>query len=80
VGVHSKSRHANLARYDWKYLVVDEGHRFKNCNCKLLRELKTLPVENKFLLSGTPLQNNLAEHHCFEASFQMQLAVKGMWQ
>jgi SNF2 family DNA or RNA helicase len=80
VGVHSKSRHANLARYDWKYLVVDEGHRFKNCNCKLLRELKTLPVENKLLLSGTALQNNLEEHHCFKASFQMQLAVKGMWQ
>jgi ATP-dependent DNA helicase len=50
-----------LARYDWKYLVVDEGHRLKNSNCKLLRELKTLPVENKLLLSGTPLQNNLAE-------------------
>lgn len=50
-----------LARYDWKYIVVDEGHRLKNSNCKLLRELKTLPAENKLLLTGTPLQNNLAE-------------------
>ncbi|KAG0455636.1 hypothetical protein HPP92_024928 [Vanilla planifolia] len=50
-----------LARYSWKYVVVDEGHRLKNMNCKLLRELKRLPIENKLLLTGTPLQNNLAE-------------------
>ncbi|KAI3704552.1 hypothetical protein L1987_74776 [Smallanthus sonchifolius] len=50
-----------LRHYDWKYLVVDEGHRLKNSKCKLLRELKWLHVENKLLLTGTPLQNNLAE-------------------
>lgn len=47
--------------YNWKYLVVDEGHRLKNSKCKLVKELKYLNVENKLLLSGTPLQNNLAE-------------------
>ncbi|XP_042520944.1 ATP-dependent DNA helicase DDM1-like isoform X1 [Macadamia integrifolia] len=47
--------------YNWKYLVVDEGHRLKNSKCKLLKELNLLPVENKLLLTGTPLQNNLAE-------------------
>ncbi|XP_059640968.1 ATP-dependent DNA helicase DDM1-like [Cornus florida] len=51
----------HLRHYNWKYLVVDEGHRLKNSECKLLRELKFLPVENKLLLTGTPLQNNLAE-------------------
>ncbi|KAI3808443.1 hypothetical protein L1987_24394 [Smallanthus sonchifolius] len=51
----------HLRHYDWKYLVVDEGHRLKNSKCKLLRELKWLRVENKLLLTGTPLQNNLAE-------------------
>ncbi|XP_042018136.1 ATP-dependent DNA helicase DDM1-like [Salvia splendens] len=50
-----------LRHYSWKYIVVDEGHRLKNSKCKLLRELKLLPVENKLLLTGTPLQNNLAE-------------------
>lgn len=29
-----------------------QGHRLKNMNCKLIRELKTLPVENKLLLTG----------------------------
>jgi len=31
-----------LQRYKWKYVVVDEGHRLKNFNCKLLRELRQL--------------------------------------
>ncbi|KAK7367413.1 hypothetical protein VNO80_09425 [Phaseolus coccineus] len=47
--------------YNWKYLVVDEGHRLKNSKCKLVKELKYIKVENKILLTGTPLQNNLAE-------------------
>lgn len=48
-------------RFQWKYLIVDEGHRIKNLNCRLVRELKMLPTDNKLLLTGTPLQNNLAE-------------------
>ncbi|CAN4080050.1 unnamed protein product [Withania somnifera] len=50
-----------LRHYSWKYLVVDEGHRLKNSKCKLFKDLKLLPIENKLLLTGTPLQNNLAE-------------------
>ncbi|KAI4813106.1 hypothetical protein KUCAC02_024454 [Chaenocephalus aceratus] len=50
-----------LQRFQWKYLIVDEGHRIKNLNCRLVRELKLLPTDNKLLLTGTPLQNNLAE-------------------
>ena len=42
-------------------MAIDEGHRLKNMNCRLIRELKTYNVDNKVLLSGTPLQNNLTE-------------------
>ncbi|KAM7524166.1 hypothetical protein LguiA_014068 [Lonicera macranthoides] len=59
VAMNDAKKH--LRHYNWKYLVVDEGHRLKNSQCKLLKELKYLPVENKLLLTGTPLQNNLAE-------------------
>ena len=48
--VIADSKH--LARYQWNYIVVDEGHRLKNFNCKLLRELRTIPTNNKLLLSG----------------------------
>ncbi|RCV09383.1 hypothetical protein SETIT_2G023300v2 [Setaria italica] len=50
-----------LAHHTWKYVVVDEGHRLKNSKCKLLREMKRITMDNKLLLTGTPLQNNLAE-------------------
>uniref|UniRef100_A0A8C2U4C7 Helicase, lymphoid specific n=1 Tax=Coturnix japonica TaxID=93934 RepID=A0A8C2U4C7_COTJA len=50
-----------LQSYFWKYLIVDEGHRIKNMNCRLIRELKRFNADNKLLLTGTPLQNNLAE-------------------
>ncbi|KAI8973716.1 SNF2 family N-terminal domain-containing protein [Mycotypha africana] len=50
-----------LQRYNWKYIVVDEGHRLKNMNCRLIRELKSYSSANRLLLTGTPLQNNLAE-------------------
>uniref|UniRef100_A0A8D2NXG4 Proliferation-associated SNF2-like protein n=1 Tax=Zosterops lateralis melanops TaxID=1220523 RepID=A0A8D2NXG4_ZOSLA len=50
-----------LQSCNWKYLIVDEGHRIKNMNCRLIRELKRFNTDNKLLLTGTPLQNNLAE-------------------
>lgn len=40
---------------------VKQGHRLKNSDCKLIRELKMIPTENALLLTGTPLQNNLSE-------------------
>uniref|UniRef100_A0A6S8IFU9 SNF2 super family n=1 Tax=Dunaliella tertiolecta TaxID=3047 RepID=A0A6S8IFU9_DUNTE len=50
-----------LGKMRFKYVVVDEGHRLKNFDCRLVRELRTIPMENRLLLTGTPLQNNLAE-------------------
>lgn len=41
--------------------MVDEGHRLKNLNCRLIKELKQYQSANRLLLTGTPLQNNLAE-------------------
>ena len=45
----------------WKFIFVDEGHRLKNLNCRLIRELKMYEGTNRLLLTGTPLQNNLTE-------------------
>lgn len=46
---------------NWKFLIVDEGHRLKNVNCRLIKELKKINTSNRLLLTGTPLQNNLTE-------------------
>ncbi|OAX82095.1 hypothetical protein ACJ72_03557 [Emergomyces africanus] len=50
-----------LAKYQWKYIIVDEGHRLKNLNCRLIKELLTYNSANRLLITGTPLQNNIAE-------------------
>ncbi|KAG1703838.1 hypothetical protein DVH05_006847 [Phytophthora capsici] len=57
----SDSRSFSRSRFVWKYMVIDEGHRLKNMDCKLVRELKRGRSENRLLLTGTPLQNNLTE-------------------
>ena len=41
-----------LQKYQFKYVVVDEGHRLKNFDCRLIRELKQIPAANRLLLSG----------------------------
>eukprot|EP01027_Heterolobosea_sp_BB2_P013449 GEZU01019409.1.p1 GENE.GEZU01019409.1~~GEZU01019409.1.p1 ORF type:complete len:709 (+),score=260.56 GEZU01019409.1:758-2884(+) len=50
-----------LDKFKWKYLIVDEAHRLKNMNCRLINELRRLHTDNRLLLTGTPIQNNLAE-------------------
>ena len=52
---------AELARYHWGFIVVDEGHRLKNIDCVLMREIKRIPAAARMVLTGTPLQNNLSE-------------------
>ncbi|MEQ2274925.1 choline dehydrogenase 7, partial [Xenotaenia resolanae] len=45
----------------WRCVVIDEAHRLKNRNCKLLEGLKMMDMEHKVLLTGTPLQNTVEE-------------------
>jgi ATP-dependent DNA helicase len=52
---------AYLDTFRWKFIIVDEGHRIKNLNCKLIKTLKQFDSANRLLLTGTPLQNNLSE-------------------
>ncbi|XP_063529219.1 chromodomain-helicase-DNA-binding protein 7-like [Cydia strobilella] len=50
-----------LKTFNWRVCVIDEAHRLKNRNCKLLEGLRQLHLEHRVLLSGTPLQNNVNE-------------------
>ncbi|KAM3966517.1 LOW QUALITY PROTEIN: ATP-dependent helicase brm [Aphomia sociella] len=53
---------AVLAKVQWKYMIIDEGHRMKNHHCKLTQVLNTHYVApHRLLLTGTPLQNKLPE-------------------
>lgn len=51
-----------LGKIVWKYIIIDEGHRMKNADCKLALTLGAkYRTRNRILLTGTPLQNNLTE-------------------
>ncbi|GAB5364464.1 hypothetical protein AAMO2058_000972700 [Amorphochlora amoebiformis] len=51
----------NLANLPWRLIIVDEGHRLKNHESKLSRVLGRFRSSSRYLLTGTPLQNNLNE-------------------
>ena len=40
---------------------MDEGHRLKNADSKLFEILSGYPFKQRLLLTGTPIQNTLAE-------------------
>ncbi|KAL7285940.1 LOW QUALITY PROTEIN: hypothetical protein ACG7TL_001055 [Trametes sanguinea] len=52
----------HLSRIKWLYIIIDEGHRMKNTQSKLVQTL-TQYYHSKYrlILTGTPLQNNLPE-------------------
>merc|ERR1739842_160591 len=51
----------DLKEITWRVCIIDEAHRLKNKNCKLLEGLRIMHMEHRVLLSGTPLQNNVNE-------------------
>ncbi|KAL2756217.1 hypothetical protein ACRALDRAFT_1050450 [Sodiomyces alcalophilus JCM 7366] len=52
---------AFLQTIKWQSLLVDEAHRLKNRESQLYAKLVSFGVPSKILITGTPIQNNLAE-------------------
>ncbi|CAM9745440.1 unnamed protein product [Chrysoparadoxa australica] len=50
-----------LQKIAWRYLVIDEAHRLKNEASRFSQTVRTLHMQHRLLLTGTPLQNNLHE-------------------
>ena len=51
----------HLKGIKWQVLAVDEAHRLKNRESQLYFKLNNFGVPCKVLITGTPIQNNLAE-------------------
>lgn len=45
----------------WLRVCLDEGHFIKNHNAKTAKAANALNTERKWIISGTPIQNNLKE-------------------
>ncbi|KAG8165372.1 hypothetical protein KVR01_005647 [Diaporthe batatas] len=50
-----------LRTIKWQVLAVDEAHRLKNRESQLYAKLVSFNIPCKVLITGTPIQNNLAE-------------------
>ncbi|ODV83568.1 hypothetical protein CANARDRAFT_202812 [[Candida] arabinofermentans NRRL YB-2248] len=50
-----------LKKFKWEYIIVDEAHRLKNEDSLLSQIIRTFHSNNRLLITGTPLQNNLHE-------------------
>jgi len=59
VAIRDVKKLSSLGPYT--YMVVDEGQRLKNRKCCLIKSLKVIEAQNRLLLSGTPIQNDLDE-------------------
>ncbi|PGH20775.1 hypothetical protein AJ80_03402 [Polytolypa hystricis UAMH7299] len=50
-----------LNQFKWQFMAVDEAHRLKNRESQLYMKLADFKAPSKLLITGTPVQNNLAE-------------------
>lgn len=48
-------------KYEFKYIIADEAQYLKNNNTKNAKTIKQLKAETRFALTGTPIENSLAE-------------------
>lgn len=53
--------HSTFRRKKWKYMILDEAHNIKNFRSQRWQALLNFNTENRLLLTGTPLQNNIME-------------------
>lgn len=53
--------HLSFKRRRWRYMILDEAHNIKNFRSTRWKALLNFNTENRLLLTGTPLQNNLIE-------------------
>ncbi|XP_056616770.1 DNA excision repair protein ERCC-6 [Triplophysa dalaica] len=50
-----------IQKYDWHFVILDEGHKIRNPNAGVTMACKQFRTPHRFILSGSPMQNNLKE-------------------
>ena len=52
-----------LAAVEWERLALDEAQNIKTIDAKQTRAIRSLPARHRVALTGTPVENRLAELH-----------------
>ncbi|RWS27438.1 hypothetical protein B4U80_11088, partial [Leptotrombidium deliense] len=50
-----------LYKYNWHYVILDEGHKIRNPDAQVTLACKRFRTPHRLILSGSPIQNNLKE-------------------
>jgi non-specific serine/threonine protein kinase len=50
-----------LRKINWHYMVLDESQQIKNRDSEVSKVVRSLEAQNKISLSGTPIENSLAD-------------------
>lgn len=53
--------HGLLSKIEFNCIILDEAHYIKNRNSKIFEAVRTLKTEQRVSLSGTPIENSLAD-------------------
>eukprot|EP00057_Strongylocentrotus_purpuratus_P013476 XP_011667950.1 PREDICTED: DNA excision repair protein ERCC-6 [Strongylocentrotus purpuratus] len=54
-------RQEMLLRYNWHYVILDEGHKIRNPDAEVTLACKQFRTPHRLILTGSPMQNNLRE-------------------
>jgi SNF2 family DNA or RNA helicase len=50
-----------LEKFEWEYIILDESQYIKNKESDAFKAVNRLPAKHKISLSGTPIENSLAD-------------------
>lgn len=71
---------APLQQVDWLRIILDEGHSIKNPRSKMTKAAIALKGERRWVVTGTPIQNNVSDLYSLVAYLGIQpLKDKSFW-
>ncbi|KAL2018517.1 hypothetical protein VTK56DRAFT_802 [Thermocarpiscus australiensis] len=59
----SEAHGGPLSKVNWRRIVLDEGHTIRNAKTKAAEAACTLKAQSRWVLTGTPIVNNIKDLH-----------------